>query len=155
EDETPATRRESLIPRIRRSRWVAGAKRSGPRPPRSPLRRSEANSRTASEFDASRSVPPIDVVLVGHRLVDQRVEIRVMGFQRLASADRSVGADRRGAGAGGVEVGLDARDPVFVAVARRRGPAPEALAFCLVVQLLKRLVKRVVQALHPQLVLLF
>ena len=78
-----------------------------------------------------------------------------MDFQRLTGVDWSVGADRRETSAGGVEVGFDACNPVFLAVARRRGPAPEALAFRLVVELLKLLVKCDVQPVHPQLVLLF
>ena len=74
-------------------------------------------------------VPPIDVLLISHRLVDQGVQARVVGFQRLAGVDGPFGADRRGAGAGGVEIGLDAGGPVFVAVARRRGPRQRPLPF--------------------------
>src|SRR4051794_24567361 len=103
------------------------------------LRPPEVSKGHAIEVHASGFVAPIDAVLIGHRLVDQRVELRVMDFQRLTGVDRSVGSDRRWAGAGGVEVGFDARDPVVVTVERRRGPAPEALAFRLVVELPKLL----------------
>ena len=75
-------------------------------------------------------------------------------MSRLAGGDGSVGAGRRGACAGGIEIGLHAGRPVFRAVASRRRAGPALSAHRIIIDLLKLLVERDVDALHTKLVLL-
>src|SRR5262245_30971950 len=68
---------------------------------------------------------PIDAFLVRHRFIHERIEPGVIRLQRLARRNRPIGAERRKAGAGGVEVRLDAGAPVLDALAIRRRAAPQ------------------------------
>src|SRR5207249_4617182 len=75
---------------------------------------------------AQRFETPIDVFLVLHRLINERVELRVIGLERLARSNGPVGVMRGLARAGTVEIGFHARRPVADARAcgRRAFPAP-------------------------------
>src|SRR6516225_9185972 len=84
---------------------------------------------------------PIDVLLVGHRFVHQRVKIWVVCLQRLASRNRSVGTLGRLALACGVEVCLYACRPILGGAARRHGTFPKTLGGDFLTELLQLVVE--------------
>ena len=63
-----------------------------------------------------RHEAPVRVALVGHRLIDQREEVGIVFFERLASGDAISGVVGRGVLTRGVEVGKNTFRPVGGAV---------------------------------------
>src|SRR5579862_8261434 len=82
-------------------------------------------------------VSPIDVPVIHHRLVDERVEVRGVSLQQLARRNRMGGVIGRGILAGGVEVGEHAGHPVVLPRIHGRRPLPEPLSHRRVVKFLK------------------
>ena len=97
---------------------------------------------------------PVDALFIRHRLIHEREELRVVGFERFARRDRPRGSVWRRSAAGGVEVRFHARCPILEPVTRRRRAAPQLLDGGLVEEEYDLLVELQVEPLDAKLVLL-
>src|ERR1041385_7315110 len=98
--------------------------------------------------------PPVRVAVIGHRLVDQREEFRVVFLQGFARLDRMCGVAGRGLLSEGVEVGEHALRPIRHTVMDGGGAFPFPGAVSRLVKFLQLLVELNVQSLDPQFILL-